>query len=89
MRRPDCPEPQDLIDFCVGKLSDEKVDGIAAHLNHCDQCEKIVQEIEKVPIPFIAYHLAETTRNSKDFVLDPGFLQRLDELKRLNPGSAN
>jgi len=89
MRRSDCPEPQDLIDFCVGKLSDEKIDGIAAHLNHCEQCEKLVQDIEKVPIPFIAYHLAETTRKSKGFVLDPGFLQRLDELKRLNPGSAN
>lgn len=88
MKQTDCPAPLELIDFCVGKLSDEKIDNLVNHLDHCSRCEGIVREIEKVPIPFIAYHLADSSPKSTGYLLDPRFLQLLDELKRLKPGAA-
>ena len=34
-----CPSPEELLDFAVGKLSDEAAESLAGHLDSCENCQ--------------------------------------------------
>ncbi len=34
-----CPSREELVDYAVGKLSDEDADALAAHLDGCPSCQ--------------------------------------------------
>jgi len=84
-----CPCPQDLIDFCIGKLADDKIDALIAHLDQCIDCEKNVAAIEKLPIPFVNFYLSALNEQPLRCELDPRFRALLHELKNLAPVPLN
>ena len=84
MALPVCPSPQQLIDFCIGKLAEEDIDRVTNHLDLCPLCLEIVEALEKVPIPFVRYHLSAPDPQRQNVALDPQYQHLLGLLKRLN-----
>jgi len=83
----DCPSPQQLIDFCIGKLAEAEIDAVTTHLDGCKVCLETVEALEKVPIPFVRYYLSDQVPRCRSLALDPQFQRMLAALKHLNSDS--
>ena len=51
---PDCPSEPELLAFHVGTLSDDGVERVAAHLEHCTLCDAAVQRLDTTVDPLLA-----------------------------------
>ena len=82
-----CPSPQQLIDFCIGKLAEAEIDVVTTHLDGCKVCLETVEALEKVPIPFVRYYLSDPAPQSQCLALDPRFQLMLAALKHMKGDS--
>lgn len=78
-----CPSPQELVDFCIGKSREVEIDTIAQHLDSCSVCRNTVDDLERLPIPFVEYYLSPVEPDQPRTTADPRFRELLVKLKQL------
>lgn len=84
-----CPSSQQLIDFCIGKLSELEIDAVTGHLDSCTLCQETVKALEKIPIPFVEYYLAKSDTKVPGIGTEPQVRNLISKLKDLCPDSTN
>ncbi|MEZ6035556.1 MAG: hypothetical protein R3C17_20865 [Planctomycetaceae bacterium] len=76
-----CPDLRLLIDFYLGKLDEEAMETIFVHLEICDSCEKLLEQIEnKHPVPFLQKLRSMNLTTDRAYLHEPEFQQALQNL---------
>jgi hypothetical protein len=50
----ECPSPTDLTDFAVGRLSAERLESLARHLDGCPACSAALEELDSSADPLVS-----------------------------------
>jgi tRNA A-37 threonylcarbamoyl transferase component Bud32 len=51
----DCPEPETLRGFVLGKISPEAIEAVGGHLAHCSRCETALSDLDDLCDSFVEY----------------------------------
>ena len=54
MQPSQCPQPEQLLAFALGKLDDQTADTVASHLEQCDTCAALAASLEQATDSFVA-----------------------------------
>src|SRR6516165_4397982 len=82
-----CPDRQELIGYFLGKLPEEALDRIVAHVDACAECRSTLDSLSEVPDSLLPQlkHLTPKSVNDED----PALPQLLAQAKTIGVGKAS
>lgn len=76
-----CPDLRQIVDFYLGKLDEDFIEGIFVHLEVCGACEKLLEQIEKKhSVPFLEKLKSMSLTDDRAFLQEDEYQQAVRNL---------